>query len=141
MTALSEPAGYLVRSKDEDALMRSASGGAFWELACSVVREGGSVCGCAWDEELVARHIIVDDFDMLKRLQGSKYVRSEIGDAIARCVQLAAGGRRVLFSGTPCQCKAACALADRELPEDKRVNLITVALICHGTAQPGLWEA
>ena len=43
--------------------------------------------------------------------------------------------RKVLFSGTPCQ----CAGLKNFLGEDSE-NLLTVEIICHGVPSPALWE-
>jgi hypothetical protein len=141
MPTTTKPTAVLVRSNDREALMRSASGGAFWELALLTLESGGAVCGCAWDEGLVARHIIVNDNNDLKKLQGSKYVRSDLGDCISECLEIARSGQKVLFSGTPCQCNAICISADSALPPEYRDNLTVVAIICHGTARPALWDS
>ena len=44
-------------SKDEYIRKSSSSGGAFWELASSIIESGGYVAGCALDGDL--KHVIL----------------------------------------------------------------------------------
>ena len=62
-------------AKNEDTLMKSASGGVFAELAKKVLREGGVVFGAAMsftDGVPTVHHVKVDSEKDLYRLQGSK---------------------------------------------------------------------
>lgn len=138
---LTAPRGFLVRSSDLDALERSASGGAFWEFAKAEIADGGFVCGCAWDDNLIARHVMMDDLEGLKRLQGSKYVDSDISGVLDKVVDALGQGRRGLFCGTPCQCRAVESSVRRRFGADGRKELTIVALICHGCAMLAAWEA
>ena len=49
---------YIYRSNDCEAKKRSASGAAFYELAIRALSENFYIVGSAWDEHLVARHIV-----------------------------------------------------------------------------------
>ena len=55
-------------TRKEELLKKSASGGVFSTLALSVIQNGGVVVGCAYDEQLVARHVIVDNENELPKL-------------------------------------------------------------------------
>ncbi len=64
----------------------------------------------------------------------SKYVQSDTRGIYSR-VREECASRRVLFSGTPCQCAALlCYLGSR--PE----NLFVCDMICHGIPSPLVWE-
>lgn len=65
---------YSVTQKTKE----STSGGIFIPLAKSTLEKGGVVFGCAYDENLVARHIAVEKEADLHKLQGSKYVQSDL---------------------------------------------------------------
>ena len=123
---------YAVQSKDSGILEKSASGGVFAMLALKTLEDGGVVSGCAleWTEHGVApRHIMIDDPGDLEALQGSKYVKSTVGDVYKRIKGVLDSGRTVLFSGTPCQVDGLNSfLRGKQYP-----NLLTVDLICHGT--------
>ena len=135
------PEAFLVRSGNTEILAKSASGGAFFEIASSIVANGGVVCGCRWNSELEAEHVVLKSGDDLSPLQGSKYVRSSLGNSLKECIELAKGGTTVFFSGTPCQCRALYSLAEKTMDSDRRKNIIICALICHGTARPVLWDS
>ncbi len=112
----------------------SASGGAFYALARAFIENNGVVYGCAFDDELIAKHIKVTTCNDLSKLQGSKYVQSNLNVHFAVLEDLKVG-REVLFSGTPCQVAAIKSfvgnLSDR---------LFTVELVCHGVPNSKLWK-
>ncbi|MDD3139580.1 MAG: Coenzyme F420 hydrogenase/dehydrogenase, beta subunit C-terminal domain [Lachnospiraceae bacterium] len=128
-------------SVDSNIKMKSSSGGAFYDIAYSFIKDGGYICGCVWNENLQAQHIISNKVEDLEKMQGSKYVQSEIGNVFNEVVSKLKYGQKVLFSGTPCQVTALhriiCEIQNMELLE----NLITIAILCHGVASPGSWES
>ena len=119
---------------DDQAVERSASGGAFYALAKAFIENDGVVFGCAYDDSLMPRHIMVDDVSELSKLQGSKYVQSEM-DCQNEITKLLKTGRTVLFSGTPCQTAAIKKFVGRNAN-----NLFTVELVCHGVPSRALWK-
>ena len=129
---------WLYHSLDRDTKLRSSSGGAFYELAKNALAEGYFLCGCVWDNNLVARHIVSRDINDLQRMQGSKYVQSCTGEAQRELIRLLKSGKKVLFSGTPCQVIAASKIASIL---NKRDNLLSIAVICHGVPSPLSWES
>ena len=68
---------------DKDELMLSSSGGAFSVLARRTLSHGGTVYGHAFDEGLHVACVRVDDLGGLAVLRGSKYVQSDMGDAMS----------------------------------------------------------
>lgn len=122
---------------DKDVRAQSTSGGVFSMLAERVIDTNGIVFGAAFDETFRAvRHIAVESRAELSALRGSKYVMSDAAPAVRHAVQELKSGRRVLFSGTPCQC-AAMKVAARNCGG----KLITVDFVCHGVPRPGVFEA
>lgn len=73
--------------------------------------------------------------DLRTKLSGSKYVQSRIGDSYTQAKAFLQQGRRVLFSGTPCQIAGLRNYLRKDYP-----NLITVDIICHGVPSPMLFE-
>ena len=130
-----EPSACAFKSNDENLRRESSSGGAFTEIAKLVLREGGAVFGAAFDAEFDVKHILVETEQELARLRGSKYTQSEIGDCYRLAQELLKAGRRVLFSGTPCQISGLYAYLQKEYD-----NLITVDFICHGVPSPAVWR-
>ncbi len=116
-------------NKDSSVLKKSSSGGVFSALAELVLEEGGCVFGAAYDNDLNVHHICVDNIEDLDKLRGSKYVQSSTGLAYSEVKKLLKDGKKVLFSGTPCQIDALRSV----LGSADTTNLITVDLICHGT--------
>ena len=112
---------------DKDELMLSSSGGAFSVLARRTLSHGGTVYGHAFDEGLHVACVRVDDLGGLAVLRGSKYVQSDMGDAMSLVKDDLKAGREVLFSGTPCQVDGLLAFLGG--PRDR---LLTVDIVCHG---------
>lgn len=128
---------YIVKQKDKKSRMKSRSGGVFAAVSDRVLEAGGVVYGCALDEEFNAYHrrtVTKTERDLLR---GSKYVQSEMKDAMKQALGDLRAGRIVLFSGTPCQIagmKAVCAEKDRE-------RLLCVDIVCHGVPSPAVWNS
>lgn len=117
---------------DRDELMLSSSGGAFSVLARRTLSHGGTVYGHAFDEGLHVACVRVDDLGGLAVLRGSKYVQSDMGDAMSLVKDDLKAGREVLFSGTPCQVDGLLTYLGG--PQDR---LLTVDIVCHGVpSQP-----
>lgn len=132
---------FAARTRDERLLRESSSGGIFSELARPVLDSGGCVFGCIWKKpDMVAVHVKAETWDDLSAMRGSKYVRSDIADALRVLPHELASGRQVLFVGTPCQV-AAVRRSLAHKAEALSARLILVELICHGAPDPRVWEA
>lgn len=130
---------YAAMSKSDGTLMKSASGGAFFELALAVIQNGGVVFGCVMEREngrLVPKHVGVDSTTELGKMQGSKYVQSNIGDCYNEIKYFLKCGRTVLFTGTPCQVDGLYGF----LMGQKYENLYTMDIICHGVPSARLFQ-
>ena len=123
---------YAAWSLDEGIRSHSSSGGIFTELARSIILQNGIVIGASLDDEIGrVRHIIIEDVDDLHKIQGSKYVQSEISSEILK--QLKASlqcGQIALFTGTPCQIAGVVAFTHNPR------NLFTMDVVCHGVPSP-----
>lgn len=131
---------YLYHSNDSLAKLRSSSGGAFYELAKKTAEKGGVVFGCAWDEHFHAIHIAGNDARALERMQGSKYVQSDLGSCYAEILEALESGKEVLFSGTPCQAAAVTNFIKSCGRAELLPRLLSVAVICHGVPAPAAWQ-
>lgn len=105
---------------------RSSSGGLFTVFAEKILSEGGVVVGVAL-QDLEAKHVIIKDISELYTLNGSKYVQSVTSDIYFQVKQLLDSGKRVLFSGTPCQIHAIKQFLGKQYE-----NLFLIDVICHG---------
>lgn len=125
-----------VATYDNDKILRySSSGGIFTALSELVLNDGGIIFGAAFDKNWHVFHTSARTLDELENLRGSKYVQSQIGD-VYRQVRDALKSKKVLFSGTPCQCAGL-----RHFLGGDHENLLTVEIICHGVPSPGVWES
>ena len=118
---------YAARSSDLEGSKRSSSGGIFWELAKDFIAEDKYVCGCVFNKQMQAEHILSNQLSDVERMQGSKYVKSSTEKVIAEMQQCLKKGNRILFCGTPCQ----VAAMEKQF-EKYRDQLYLVGLFCHG---------
>ena len=131
------PKAFAAWQLDEATRRASSSGGVFTALADNVLAAGGVVVGAAFDDKLVVRHILIDNSVHIHRLREAKYVQSELGPLVYRSVRdLLRTGRRVLFSGTPCQVAGLYAFLGKDYQ-----NLCTCDLVCHGVPSPKVFAA
>ena len=124
---LKPSAAYAAWLKDPADYKYSTSGGMAAALSRLIVSEGGVVYGCAILPDIDVRHIRVDSPADLYKLKGSKYVQSDLRPIWKSLQEDVKSGRKVLFTGTPCQVAAV-----RNLFKTQPSNLYCVDLICHG---------
>lgn len=130
-----------LRDRDTVSLARSASGGAFPVLARPMLEAGGVVFGSELLCGGVVEHTMIDSVDDLPKLQGSKYVQSDVSGTFAQCLESLRCGHSVLYSGTPCQIYALRSyLAFKGLEAKAIEGLYTVDLVCHGVTSPALFR-
>lgn len=126
---------YACYNLDEDIRMKSSSGGTFTILAAEIIKDNGVVFGAKFDEDFNVVHDYVEDINGLSNFRGSKYVQSNIGDSFIQAKKFLDDGRKVLFSGTPCQIGGLKSYLNKDYE-----NLVTVDLICHGVPSPMIWQ-
>lgn len=124
-------AAYAATCLDTKMLRRSSSGGIFAVLANAVLTDGGRIYGAAYnfnqEQGLYVSHIGIDSHEQLWRLQGSKYAQSDIALTYQEAERNLKSGRKVLFSGTPCQIDGLKGYLQKDYE-----HLLTVDIICHG---------
>lgn len=118
---------YAGWSKDENDYRTSTSGGAASLFSQYVIKKGGIVYGCAMLPNIEAKHIRIERIEDISLLKGSKYVQSNILNALNLIQKDIKDGKLTLFIGTPCQCAAVLSLF-----KTNPANLILIDLICHG---------
>ena len=127
---------YAAKAKDDALRKESSSGGIFSLLARQIISDGGIVYGAAIREsDLSVCHCSAENEEELSWLRGSKYVQSDVGDTYGRVRSQLDAGRKVLFSGTPCQVAALRNFLARDYD-----NLICVEVICHAAPSPLAWK-
>lgn len=121
-------------NKDEEIRLKSSSGGIFYILAKQVIDDGGVVFGARFNDDWQVVIDYAEDIDGIKAFMGSKYVQARTETAYIDAKRFLSEGRKVLFSGTPCQIAGL-----HHFLRKQHDNLLTVDIICHGTPSPMVW--
>ena len=123
--------------KDREVWQKSTSGGAFTAI-CNIFGDDKTVVfGAVFDaDKKQVRHEWIEGVENIEKFRGSKYSQSVIGDCYSKVKEFLKAGKRVIFSGTPCQISALRGY----LGETKNENLLCIDLICHGVGSPKVFE-
>lgn len=124
---------FSYKCSDAEQLLISSSGGAADAIAKAASAADMAVFGCAFDTQhggAVSKLIMPGDVKGIGSLAGSKYMQSEVGDAL---VKAAAYKNSLVITGTPCQVAAA-----RNLLREHE-NVTYVDFICHGVPSRNLY--
>lgn len=135
----SPQASYCALAKGEEIWKRTASGGAASIIAkWGIERHGAIVFGCEMDEKQCVQHIGIEMPADIKRIAGSKYVESNLGDAYKNIMSFLKKGQKCIFLGTPCQVAGLKNFLMVSNVSD--TNLLTVDNVCHGVPSPLFWQ-
>jgi len=126
---------YAGRTANEDLRFSSSSGGVFSELARRTIESGGVVFGSRFNNRFDVVCDYTENVDGIAHFRGSKYVMSHIDNAYADAFAFLKQGRKVLFTGTPCQIAGL-----RKYVKDDYDNLITLEVVCHGVPDNRVWR-
>ncbi|RKM59558.1 4Fe-4S dicluster domain-containing protein [Butyrivibrio sp. XB500-5] len=131
-TIINKPlTGYIVQCKDEMIRIDSTSGGAFTPLAKKIIDDDGVVYGVIMHDGH-AQHVRSTDVKDISLMRNSKYTQSSMRRMLEdqSIEQDISSGRKVLFSGTPCQVNGI------KNKYGKHDNLITVEVMCREVVSP-----
>ena len=128
-----EMKAYAAYSKNKEIVSKSTSGGIFSELALQIIKENGIVIGASYEYGKV-KHIVIDNKEGLEKLRGSKYIQSYTENIYNVVKENLNQNKKVLFSGTPCQCAAIRNMVNNN------DNLIIVDIVCHGVPSYKVFE-
>lgn len=126
---------YAAKNEDEGIRLKSSSGGVFTLLAEKIIEDGGVVFGARFNENWEVIHDYTYTIEGLEPFRGSKYVQSAIGESYKQAETFLKTGRKVMFTGTPCQ----IAGLRKFLRKDYK-NLLAVDFVCHGVPSPLVWR-
>lgn len=129
------PLVYAAINNDESIRMQSSSGGIFTLIAESVLDCGGVVFGACFDKNWNVVHDYTETKEGLARFRGSKYVQSNLGNTFSQAKSFLDAGRKVMFTGTPCQIAGL-----KNFLRKSYDNLVTVDVVCHGVPSPAVWK-
>ena len=118
-------------SLDENVRFESTSGGAFSEIVSAYCDENYVIFG-AEAKGLEIFHSHITDKTELSKFRKSKYSQSRIDDSYGEAKRFLKEGKKVLFSGTPCQ----IAGLKTYLGNTNQDKLLTVEVICEGVPSP-----
>lgn len=130
------PVSSAAQCRDRQLLMSSSSGGIFSLLAFKIIDEGGVVFGATWTGDWKVEHSFTETKEGVEAFRGSKYLQSEIGNTFRQAKAFLKEGRKVLFSGTPCQIAGL-----QSYLRTAYSNLTCVEIACHGVPSPKIWKA
>lgn len=122
-------------NKDEDIRLASSSGGIFYLLAKKTISEGGVVFGAKFDDNWQVYLTHAETMEDVKPFMGSKYVQARTANAYKDAKRFLKEGRKVMFSGTPCQIAGLRHFLGKDYD-----NLTTVDFVCHGVPSPKVWR-
>lgn len=120
--------GYI---KDEQIKFESTSGGAFSAIVDTFCDENYVIFG-AESKGLLVWHSYITDKKDLAKFRKSKYSQSKMRKSYQQVKEFLNDGKKVLFSGTPCQIAGLKAFL-RNVNQD---YLLTVEVICEGVPSP-----
>lgn len=126
---------FAAKHSNEETKLLSSSGGIFSAFAEKIIAENGVVFGAKFNENMEVIHGFTETIEGLAYFRGSKYVQSKIGESYLKAKDFLDSGRKVLFTGTPCQIAGLKSFLQKDYE-----NLLTIDLICHGVPSPLLWK-
>lgn len=127
---------YAAKNLDDKVRRESSSGGVFHALAKKIIEDGGVVFGAKFNDKWEVVHDYTETIEGLKAFQGSKYVQSRIGNTFKIAEEFLKAGRKVMFTGTPCQLAALGLFLRKDYGE----QLLKVDVVCHGVPSPLVWR-
>ncbi|MBR4030726.1 MAG: Coenzyme F420 hydrogenase/dehydrogenase, beta subunit C-terminal domain [Clostridia bacterium] len=120
---------YKARRTDKEAAIQSTSGGIASVLSEYVIKNGGTVAGCGFDDTFCLKHSLASELEELNGFKGSKYLQSYTVGVYRHVREQLQANKPVLFIGTPCQVSALQNYLGKEY--DK---LYLVDFVCHGVS-------
>ena len=121
--------------RDEEIWKQSTSGGAFTAI-CQVFGDNDTIVfGVVYNPNTKrAEHTFVTGVEKASSFCGSKYVQSYLGDSFEKSKEFLAAGKKVIFTGTPCQISGLI----KTLQGVNMERLLCIAVMCNGVASPSV---
>ena len=128
---------YLARTEDEFLWKTSSSGGVFGHLVMNMIENHHGVCyGAKFTSDFRVIHDRAESLKEAEAFRGSKYLQSDMKNCYKLIINDLKNGRKVLFSGTPCQVMAV----KKFVPLDLQEKLLLVDILCHGAPSPKVFR-
>lgn len=130
------PQVFALKHKNYNIRINSRSGGAFTTLSDEILKNGGIVYGCIMENNYEAVHIRTETCEERDKMRGSKYIQSNLGDTFSMVKSDLLAGRKVLFTGTPCQIDGLKKFLYTDYD-----NLLCVDIVCYGVPSTIVWKS
>lgn len=121
---------------NKDDLKKSSSGGAFTAIAKIFCDANYAVFGAKYDGKSKVWHDYIEDISQIDAFRKSKYLQSDVGKSYIQARDFLKAGKKVLFTGTPCQIAALKLFLKKDYE-----NLLTLDLSCYGINNSKLVES
>lgn len=125
---------FAVRSKDDNVVMQSSSGGMLTLMSEEIFSRGGVVYGVAYGDGFRVEHRKAESLEAAQAFRTSKYVQSNTDELFDSVRQDLECGRTVLVTGTPCQIAGLKVFLQHSRTDTSA--LFTCDNICHGVSSP-----
>ena len=129
------PKAYMCINKNKEVVLNSSSGGTFYVLAEEIINKNGIVFGAIFDDKFEVIHSYIESNKEISKMQGSKYVQSDIQKTYEKAKKFLNEGKYVLYTGTPCQIEGLKTFLGKEYNK-----LYTQDIICHGVPSRKIWR-
>ncbi len=113
-----------------------SSGGVFYELAESFIKDGGVVYGACFNNKLKLVHSKARIVEEIPALCKSKYLHSDMTGIYNEIKNDLMKGKSVMFVGTPCQTSAVKNLFYNKYKD----NVFLVDFLCHGAGTQKVFD-
>lgn len=130
---------YSTYSCDDVVREKSSSGGVAYLLAEYGMKNDYIICGCTYDYSLhEAKHIIINNFQELSLIQGSKYLQSNT-TIFREIIYIGRRNKNTKFMvfGTPCQISSLKKIVEFYNIE---AQFLLIDIFCHGVPSYLLWN-
>lgn len=132
-----EPVVYAAQNADDETRAKSTSGGMFSVFANKVLEEKGVIYGVRYTDDFTVVHDRAETLEEYAKFRGSKYVQSDLSDCFTQIKNDLKNGRKVLFTGTPCQIAGLKTFLGDKANSDQ---IVLCEIICHGAPSPKLFK-
>lgn len=133
---LDKPEAYGARHKNINEVETSRSGAAFVAISDWILDQDGIVYGVGYQDHFRVAHKRAITKEQRDEFKGSKYVQSDLSNIYIQVKNDLRNGKKVLFSGTPCQTSGLNSYIGEKLKQ----NLYLIDIICHGVPSPYIWR-
>lgn len=132
------PFAYGVKYRVQSEREKSRSGGAFIGISNVILKNGGVIYGAVMQNDFSVKHMRAENVQQRNRMRKAKYVQSSMHGVCTSIEKDLKDGRKVLFTGTPCQVAGVKSYLKTKKISDERFYCCD--LVCHGVPSPMIWE-